>query len=253
MKYEEYKELFNRLKRPRDIDRLSKRGYNKELLLVIYNQKIVRASTRRFYEIKNNSKRLLREWKRGKSFIELARRMRFPSVLVAHMILKENDIPRRKFWSYLSDPQKIPDRRLRHELKRVARDDIVYSPDAMEKNYQRGKLGEEKINKWLRSRKIPFRTENEIKGEYPKTPDFLLGKPIEFNGSKWYWIESKASFGSPEEIKRNVRNQLKHYKELFGKGIVIYWFGYVEGIALNIPDGVLLKDKNFFREFDRNA
>ncbi|MCK5548086.1 MAG: TPD domain-containing protein [Thermoplasmata archaeon] len=253
MKLEEFKWLFNNLRNPGDIKRLARRGYDRELLLVIYNQKIVRTSTRMFYEVKNRSKSLLRRWKRGKSFIDIAREERFPPVLVANLILKENNVPRKKYWKYLCNPQEIKDRRLREELGRVAKYDIVYSPKAMEDNYARGKLGEKKINNWLQDREIPFETENDIKGKYPKTPDFLLGKPIKFNGSKRYWIESKASFGSAEEIRKNVRSQLKPYKELFGDGIVIYWFGYIDDLSHKIPQGVLLADKRFFRDFDRNA
>ncbi len=55
MKLEEFKWLFNNLRNPGDIKRLARRGYDKELLLVIYNQKIVRTSTRMFYEVKNRS------------------------------------------------------------------------------------------------------------------------------------------------------------------------------------------------------
>jgi hypothetical protein len=253
MKFSEYKKVYDRLRIPRDIKDLAKNGYNSELLLVIYNQKVVRESTRRFYQIKDKSKKLLRDWKRGASFVEIARKVRFPSVLVAHLILKENQLTKKKFWKYLSNPKEVRDKRLRNELTRVAKDDIVYSPVAMEDNYKRGKLGEEKINKWLTSRKISFRTEDDIKGEYPKTPDFLLKKPIKFMGSKRYWIESKASFGSPDEMKRNIRKQLKHYKELFGDGIVIYWFGFVEDYDINMPEGVFLGDDTFFKQYDRNA
>jgi len=253
MKFETYRKLYEKLRTPKDINTLAKRGYGRELLLILYNQKVVKESTRRFYKVKDKSKKLLRDWKRGKSFIELARNLNFPSVLIAHLILKENQIPRRKFWRYLSNPDELKDGRLKKELRLVAKDDIVYSPAAMEENYKRGKLGEERIKKWLQARKIPFRTEDEIRGEYPKTPDFLMKKPIVFNGSKRYWIESKASFGSPEEIRKNNRRQFKHYKDLFGDGIVIYWFGYVEDCDPKIPDGVLLADKRFFKDFDRNA
>jgi hypothetical protein len=253
MKYKEYKELYDRLRNPKDIDRLAKKGLDRELLLVIYNQKVVRNSTRRFYEVKNISRKLLRKWKRGKSFMELAREINFPPVLTAHIILKEDKMPRKKFWNYLSKPDVIRDKRLKRELEQVSKKDLVYSPDAMEKGFARGKLGEEKLFKWLKKRKIPFRTENEIKGEFPKTPDFLLRKPIKFNGSKRYWIESKASFGTVEEVRRNVRNQLKFYKELFGDGIVVYWFGFIEDVDMKVPDGVHLADARFLREYDRNA
>ena len=123
----------------------------------------------------------------------------------------------------------------------------------MDKNFERGRQGEARLHKWLEERNVPFRTECDLKGKFPKTPDFLLGKVMDYNGSKVHWIESKASFGSPEEIRRNVRTQLKAYTELFGSGVVLYWFGYIEDLDMKMPEGIILADKGFLKHMDRNA
>ena len=120
MRFEEYKRLYNMLRTPKDIEELAKQGLHQELLLVIYNQKVVRESTRRFYEVKNRSRKLLHQWKSGKSFIKIASDWNFPPVLIAHMILKEDQMPRKKFWKYLSNPGEIKYKRLKEELGRVA-------------------------------------------------------------------------------------------------------------------------------------
>ena len=250
MKLKEYIDLYNGLRTAADINRFCKHGYAREILLNIYSQRVVRETTRRFYEVKGRSKKLLHEWKKGKSLVAIARSLNFPAVMLAHIILRENKLTKKKFWQFISDTDKIPDRRLREELKHVLVEDIVYSPLAMEENTKRGKWGEKNISDWLNERKMHFRTENDLKGKYPKTPDFLLSKPIEYSGTKLHWIESKASFGSPDEMRRNTRKQLKAYKELFGDGVVIYWYGFVEDHNMKMPEGILLADKRFFKDLE---
>ncbi len=84
----------------------------------------------------------------------------------------------------------------------------------------------------------------DLRGAYTKTPDCLLEKPLQINGCKVHWIESKASFGDEIELKKNVRRQLKPYTELFGTGAVVYWYGFVEGIEP--PEGIALLDGSHF-------
>ena len=66
--------------------------------------------------------------------------------------------------------------------------------------------------------------------------DFLLDKPleIEVEGEKKEvnWIESKGSFGDMKKLRRDYMAQLKPYTELWGPGVVVYWFGYLEGMEL---------------------
>ena len=48
------------------------------------------------------------------------------------------------------------------------------------------------------------------------------------NGWNINWIESKATFGDRVEVNKNMKKQLEPYLELFGQGVVIYWFGFVD-------------------------
>ena len=63
---------------------------------------------------------------------------------------------------------------------------------------------------------------------------------MNFCGQKIFWIESKASFGDAAEFKINSNKQLIPYTELFGPGVVVYWTGYLDGLAC--PEGVTLED-----------
>jgi hypothetical protein len=251
MKYEHYKEVYSQLKKPHDIDILAKRyGLDRELLLVLYTQRTVRDATRRFYIVKKDIKKMAKEWKRGVPMAKMARSINFPPVLLALMLSAEIGLPRKQFWKYLRDPNTCHDKRLRKELEQVAHDDMIYSPKGSQVQTERGQWGEKKLQEWLDKQSLKYRTEEDLRGEYTKTPDCLLEKPIQIDGSKVHWIESKASFGDDIELRKNARRQLKPYTEMFGTGAVVYWFGFVEGIEP--PEGVKLLPGTYFDKHDCN-
>lgn len=244
MKYEQYKDVYFRLKQPGDIDKLAKStGLDRELLLVMYTQRTVRDATRRFHLIKSQTKGILKKWKHGTSMVRLARDLNFPPVLLGLIIFQADGMTRKNFWRYLRNPEKCPDKRLMREMIKINDADLIYSPKGMETQELRGRWGEARLEEWLDLHELKYKTEKELRGKYPKTPDALLDRPIRLNGVIINWIESKASFGDEIELRKNVRKQLKPYTELFGNGAVVYWFGYVEDIEP--PEGILIYGDEF--------
>ncbi|MDH4122501.1 MAG: C15orf41 family protein [Thermoplasmata archaeon] len=244
MKHEDYKDIYFRLRKPKDIDSLAKStGLDRELLLVMYTQRTVRDATRRFHLVKGQTQRLYKKWKGGRSIVSLASELNFPSVLLAMLILQEDGMSRKIFWKYIRKPDECRDPHLKKEIIKINNSDIVYSPKGMEIQEKRGKWGEQQLEQWLDLHGISYRTEADLRGKHPKTPDALLDKPIKLNGIMTKWIESKASFGDEIELRKNVRRQLKPYTELFGHGAVVYWFGYIEGIEP--PEGITLYGREF--------
>jgi hypothetical protein len=227
----EYEKLVANLRRYSDIDNLaSDEGYDEETLLVIYTQKITRDATRRYYRVKSRSRKYYHQWRSGKPLMKFSRENRFPPILTALIILLEGEMTRKGFWRAVDNPDRVPDARLRREIKEIVRNDPIYSPKGADVQAERGKQGEVRLQDWLTERNIGFRDEEELRGNYPKTPDILLDTPLEFDGTRLFWIESKANFGDRIEISRNFKRQLKPYSELFGPGMVIYWFGVVSGL-----------------------
>jgi hypothetical protein len=247
MKYDEYQDLFRKLGTAQDIDFLAENfGYDKELLLVIYTQRIVRETTKKFYRVKAQARRLAFMWQQGTSLLDIANRFDFPPILTALMVLEQRKISRKNFWKMINDLDSVKDRRLRKELEEVARADIVYSPEGSARQYARGRWGEAKLQTWLDARGLEYETEKDLRAKYDKTPDILVHKPIEMNGSRKYWIESKATFGDPHEIRRHIKKQLQPYSDLFGDGAVVYWFGYVDDQRYDLPEGVDIVSPAFF-------
>jgi Protein of unknown function TPD sequence-motif len=247
MKYDAYQDLFRKLGTPQDIDFLAENfGYDKELLLVIYTQRVVRETTKKFYRVKAQARRLAFMWQNGTSLLEIANKFDFPAILTALMVLEQRKISRKNFWKMINDLDSVKDRRLRRELEDVARADIVYSPEGSARQYARGRWGEAKLHTWLDGRGMEYETEKDLRAKYDKTPDILVHKPIEMNGSRKYWIESKATFGDPYEVRRHIKKQLQPYSDMFGDGAVVYWFGYVDDQRYDLPEGVDIISPTFF-------
>jgi len=231
----EYREIYGELKDYSDIDRLyrkykSRKEHPWEFFLVVYTQRYVRDVTSRFQRIKARSGGLVKQWKGGKSLIMLSRELEFSPVMTAFIVLTSQDYGRTTFRKMLGDPRSIKDHRLRKELIEVREADPVYAPEGNQVQRVRGLKGEQRLKDWLDGHCIKYRTEVDLRGGGGKTPDFLLERPIFYRGEEVNWIESKASFGDRIEVNKNIKRQLKHYRELFGPGMVIYWFGTVDSI-----------------------
>lgn len=244
MDHATYQELYEGLATRKDFERMVETSpYDDELLLVIHTQRVVRDATKRFYKVKAQVGRLHERWKRGTSLVELADELAFPPILTALLVVGEEGIGRQRFWKLLNELDGVKDAKLRRQLREVCDADLIYSPEGTERQNRRGAWGEGRLHAWLDVRGVEYRTENDLRSEYKKTPDTLLKTPLEYNGLQVRWIESKASFGDPYEIKRHIRRQLTPYVDLFGQGLVIYWFGYVEDVDLPLPDGVEIVDQ----------
>lgn len=241
MDRETYRRYYDLLRTPADVDRLAVAEHvDRELLFIIHTQRVSRDATRRFYVVKRQMSRLVAQWRHGKRALDIARELDFPPVLLGQMILRELQLPRKQVWGCFLDPLTAPTHRLQSEVRDLLANDLVYSPEGMELQRERGRIGEARLYAWLDKHSIPYKTEKDLRGKFPKTPDALLEQPIIFYGQRLRWIESKANFGDDVELRKNLRRQLGPYTELFGEGAVVYWHGFVDGAES--PTGILLWD-----------
>jgi hypothetical protein len=243
MKNEDFRYLYDRLNEPSDIDVLSKElCLDHEMLTVIYSQRTVRETSKKHYKVLRNSQRMIQSWQRGETLLELSKRYEFPPILTGLMLFQETGRSRKQYWTMVRNPETIGDPELRKQIEDITKADMIYSPEGTERQYQRGAWGEKNLQDWLDGQGIGYRTENDLRGEYPKTPDALLDKPITVNGWKVNWIESKATFGDRVEVNKNTKKQLTPYVQLFGQGLVVYWFGFVDEITME--DGIFITDSS---------
>jgi hypothetical protein len=238
--YAEYKELYNSLRKPSDIE-AHKGRYDERLLDTLYTQKTSREVKKKFYIVKQNAPRMLKEWYKGKTILELSNKYRFPPILTAMFIFLEDGTSKKDFWAAINDPDSLESPDVAEEVREAIANDPVYSPAANERQKERGLWGEDLAHQWLDGQGITYRTENDLRGtEFTKTPDCLLDKPVLYKGHKICWVESKASFGDNTEFKYNSRKQLIPYTNLFGPGLVVYWVGCLDD--LECPPNVYVSD-----------
>ncbi len=239
---EEYNKLYKGIKSIRDIDKLVKKGYKREFLEEILTLKISRETRKNFYTIPR--KKVLREWKRGRSFVKLASEYAFSPVMLAYIILQELGYSKRKASLVVNKRSEIDDNRIMKELEEAWKADPVYSPDGLEKQYAKGRKGEERIKNWLDKRGIKYEREADLKKKYAKTPDFLLKRLIKIRGEPVRWIESKYSIGDMEKVRRDYRKQLDPYLHMFGPGAIVYHLGVLPSAREWLEErGVLVLEK----------
>ncbi|WP_406660434.1 C15orf41 family protein [Methanolobus sp. ZRKC3] len=207
----------------------------------ILNQKVVENVKRSFPRVKNMGRSLLKMWKKGMTISDIARKNNIPATLMVTILLKEMEIPKK---SFLKNIDEYPDRRLRTEVNAAMDSDYFFSPRAHDLHFTKGKMGEKILETWLLDKDVSFMTEDDLRGAgETKTPDFLLVEPLDIDGTKVSWIESKALFGDTKEHQYYVKKQFNDYEENYGTGMVVYWYGFIDSISLN---GHLIKDYNFF-------
>ncbi|MCD4739702.1 C15orf41 family protein [archaeon] len=256
MDIKEYKRIYKQLNTYSDVKRITKNTkMDEEFLFVVYTQKHIRDVKRKYYVVGGKSKQLLREWKKGKTFTELAVRENFSPVMMAQILMKEMNIPRKERALIIRDHEACRDTCIRKEMHEVIGEDMVYSQLGSNLQRERGRQGEENIKIWLDARKMTYRTEEDLRGEFPKTVDFLLDKPFKVRYDthpeeerEIHWIESKGSFGDTRQITRDYREQLSKYVEMWGPGMVVYWFDYLDGLEmfLEARDVKLVKRAFFY-------
>jgi len=242
-----YKRIYSELRSYRDIERLSRiyTDRTREFFLVIYTQKMIRQVTQNYHRVRSKTKKLQERWRSGRTLLEISEDISFPPVMTAFLILTNDGYGKKTFRRMLNDPSRIDDRRLRRELIEVAENDPIYSPEGNRVQRERGVWGEEMIRRWLEKKNITYRSEEDLRAEGKKTPDFLFERPLFYRGEEVNWIESKASFGDLKEINKNLDKQLLAYRKLFGPGMVIYWFGFVDTAPL--IEGIIIETEGVLK------
>nr|SVE74321.1 EOG090X0A0V [Daphnia barbata] len=125
----------------------------------------------------------------------------------------------------------IDDRDLAFETYLCLLEDDEYGPIAEATKQSIGYEYEIRLRMELERYKVTFLHEEHLRMKgYDKTPDVKLEIPVAIDGQVINWIESKALFGDEEAHRGYLKDQLYSYWNRFGPGLVIYWFGYVEGL-----------------------
>jgi hypothetical protein len=222
-------EEYLRLRRTLRLDNLDRFRYPRCVLVSILIQKNVEFVKRRYSLYIKRLDEIAEYWKRKRDF---PRWLIAPPTIKARLLMKSLGFTKSEIRKALSDPDVVDDEDLRNYIWRANLTDYIYSPIATRFHQIKGRLGEEIIRSWLEQLEVPFVDEHELRKNGGKTPDFYLEEPIELRGKEVVWIESKAMFGDLDVHSQYWKRQFSEYLREFGRGVVIYWFGHIDGLAL---------------------
>jgi len=199
----------------------------------IRSQYLQRKSIKNYYKVKDKAGMYHKQWKEGKSIGEIALDVDFPPVLLANFLMLKMRFSKKKSKEIMKNTNLVKNnKRLKDDLDEILSRDELYTPRSHDKQSAEGNRREDKIGEWLDKKNIEYFTENDLRAGTVegKTPDFLLLEPMDWHGDKYNWIESKASFGDDYIHRKNHRGQVTQYVELYGQGILVYWYGYLDNL-----------------------
>jgi hypothetical protein len=199
----------------------------------IRSQYLQRKSIKNHYKVKDKAGLHYNTWKDGRSISEIALDVDFPPILLANFLMLKMRYSKKRTKEIIKDTNLIKgNERLKEELDEVIGRDELYTPRSHSKQSAEGNRREDLIAKWLDEKKLEYFTEDDLRAGTVegKTPDFLLLKPMSWHGDEYNWIESKASFGDEYIHRKNHRGQVSKYVELYGQGILVYWYGYLDSL-----------------------
>ena len=238
---EDYKRIRRNLRNLSDLSRLN---YPRGMLFTILTQKKVDFVKKDYPKIVEKLDEIEKYWRNKK---EIPKWVKLTPVMKTRVLMKSLGFSNSEILKALKNPETVEDLSLRNLIKKAISTDYIYSPLAVKHQFARGKLGENIIRKWLEEREIKFMDEKEMKKNSKKTPDFYFEDGIEIDGREIRWIESKALFGDLKTHWLYSKKQYSKYLDLFGEGVVVYWFGCLEGLNGNILS------ENFFKSTMKNA
>lgn len=193
-------------------------------------------------------------WRAGESLVDISETIDFPPCNLARLLLPSllpAEAATGRVSKILADPEsliRVPDQeggeglaRLASEVRDCVERDHVSSPLVASVKRAIGLEYESILYQHLESADLAFETEGELRKKgATKTPDALLKIPFMMGDRVVHWIDSKACFCSEELYYQEGVRQFKQYVNRFGPGMVIYWFGYLEGIPPE--DGIAISD-----------
>ncbi len=233
MKKSKVEKIRNELGRLGDVKRVAEKySVSPGTAFAILQQRRIRDAKKNFGKVAACKKRIFRDFKKGKSFVQIAKKFHVPPISILWALRDKLGMSKSEVRRMIRKPE--GNSRVAKETRKAVKADFLQSKWGLSFMTWKGKTGE-KLTSMLID--VDYITEDEI--EEGKTPDFLLSEKMKLKGKEVKWIESKATFADKKEFSYNRRRQLSDYVELFGEGAVIYWMGKVENIDC---DGITVLD-----------
>lgn len=170
-----------------------------------------------------------------KNIIDIAKRMKIPPLLIIRRLLLLDDLGRKQVNQVLEGSLFI-DEKYAEMIDGASQHDFINTPLANKRAKERGLEGELILREWMEHLNLEYGIDlaNGI-----SMPDILLKNPMSIYDLKVDWIESKSSFGGKFEMFKHSK-QFKRFDK-YGKGIIVFWFGYEYSNGFNMISGTKIK------------
>jgi hypothetical protein len=181
-------------------------------------------------------------FKNGTSIMDLAKKHDFAPLMVSRQLLKYNGYDKQSIKKMLKHPDLITDKRLREDVIFIKENRLDMFTQTNKTESEKNALEfEYKIGKFLTSKSVKFKTQEELAKEqiakYGKainTPDFLIISDFSINNKPIKWIDAKNFYGAKSWfIKLSIEKQVKKYIKEWGNGAIVFSQGFSEKLEIN--------------------
>lgn len=217
------------------IKNLSKEyNLNKKLLISLRSQLLKNKVIEKHYLVKKFKSKLIKDYDKF-DIISLSKNFDISPLSIMRMIIKD----KYKFKLTENNIQNLNNYD-KKQVELAIKNDItsqLNQDDANKKSIQY----EKKIERALLKRNVNFKTQEDLILEQTKkhghaviTPDFLFDQEIKINGQLIKWMEVKNFYGSNiRYFKNKVKKQLKKYQKKWGKGCVVFRYGFNDKLSFD--------------------
>lgn len=217
------------------IDDLSKKySLNKKLLISLRSQFLKNKVIEKHYMIKKFKNNLLSEYSNN-NVLDLCKKYDIAPLTIMRMIIQE------KYNFKISEDKIKKLKNYDKEQLELAINNDITSQLNQDSVMDESIKYEQKIGRALTKKGIKYKTQEDLTEEQKEkygyaviTPDFLFDQEINVNGEKIKWMEIKNFYGSNiKYFKNKIRKQLKKYNDKWGKGCVVFRYGFNSDIKFD--------------------
>jgi hypothetical protein len=191
----------------------------------------------------SRSKQIIRDYNNKLGVMNISKKYDGSPLNIMRIILGKSN-SKEKVKKIFNNPKLLSD--YDYEQFQLAKSNDIYAL-VDQKEIQNHSLDfEKKIQKYLESIDVQFKTQEELVKEQMKlygkpinTPDFLITSDLIINNKKINWIDAKNFYGSNISfVKKKIVEQTKKYLNTWGSGCIIFNLGF-NSIYLDMDPQIL--------------
>lgn len=192
-----------------------------------------------YQHLLNQKKKLYKEYKNGKSIMDLSKTYNNSPMTVFRILLRSKGLSKKDIKKVLKKQDKYLTGRDMEQLKIALENDWYASVDQGDQ-LQKSLEYEAKIKAFLDKHNVKYQTQDDLqniencKTQNLLTPDFLIKGDLKINDKKINWIDAKNFYGANTRLnKYKFKKQAGKYNKAFGSGALIFSLGFSDKLCID--------------------